>query len=453
MKLTIVGGGGFRVPQIIEELAGRSAEEIQLSEVCLYDVEPDRLAVMQQVVAEMELADKPAISSTSRLDEAVTGADFIFSAMRVGGTCGRVLDEQVALHEDVLGQETVGPGGYAYAFRTIPAALELARAVKLHAPEAWVINFTNPAGIITQAMCSVMGERVVGICDTPIGLVRRVGRALGLAEDEFSYDYVGLNHLGWLRSISVAGQERLPELLASDELLGEIEEARLIGFDWVRQLGMLPNEYLFYYYLNREAVAQLRSEGQTRGQFLDEQQGDFYRRAQEEPYAAAKLWQEAHDEREATYMAEARDIAGEGDRHQEDLEGGGYQRVAVDLMVALSAGQVTRMILGVANQGPTWGPLVPALNAEAVVEVPCLVDADGIHPQAVAPLTGAELGLVVQVKACEELVIRAAIERDPQLGWQAIASHPLVDSVEVARRIFAQYRRQIPEVGAVFAGR
>lgn len=450
MKLAIVGGGGFRVPQIVEELAFRSADSVFVEQVCLYDVDEERLRVMRKVVEDMDVSNKPEIVATTSLREAVAGADFIFSAMRVGGAYGRVLDEQVALENGVLGQETVGPGGYAYAFRTIPAALELASTVAEVAPKAWVINFTNPAGVITQAMREVMGERVVGICDTPIGLVRRVVRALGLEGREFTYDYVGLNHLGWLRSVVVDGKDRLPELLASDELLGQIEEARIIGFDWVRQIGMLPNEYLFYYYRNREAVARLRGEQLTRGQFLADQQSTFYGEAALNPEAAAELWDLAHREREATYMVEAREIANEGDRHAEDLEGGGYQQVAADLMVALSSGKPAQMILGVANETGPDGLLVPGLSPKAVVEVPCMVDGKGLHPLQVTPLTGAEFGLVARVKACEEMVIGAVKERDAGLGWQAIASHPLVDSVEVGRRIFEGYCTEIPEVGEVF---
>lgn len=450
MKLTIVGGGGFRVPQIIEELAGRPTHELDVTEVCLYDVDEQRLNVMTQVVADMNLERKPAITATSDLTDAVQNADFIFSAMRVGGAAGRVLDESVALENGVLGQETVGPGGYAYAFRTIPAALELARTVVDVAPDAWVINFTNPAGIITQAMRQVMGPRVVGICDTPIGLVRRVVRALGLERQDFTYDYVGLNHLGWLRSVKVDGEEKLPLLLGDDALLHQIEEARIIGFEWVRQLGMLPNEYLFYYYRNREAVDSLVGEVQTRGQFLAQQQESFYDRAEQNPDAAGNLWDAAHREREATYMVEARQVAQEGERHQEDMEGGGYQKVAADLMVALSSGKIAHMILGVANETGPNGLLVPGLSPQAVVEVPCAVDAAGIHPLEVAPLRGPEFGLVSRVKACEELVIRAVVEKNRGLGWQAIASHPLVDSVDVAKRIFDGYCQQIPEVAAAF---
>ncbi|MBE6482590.1 MAG: 6-phospho-beta-glucosidase [Actinomyces ruminicola] len=468
MKLLIVGGGGFRVPQVIEVLAAARAGSgpypgLVVDEVCLYDVSPRRLEVMRAVLADLDFPHAPALTSTTRLDEAVRGADFIFSAMREGGTHGRVLDELVALEQGVLGQETVGAGGYAYAFRTIPAAMELARTVRDLAPEAWVINFTNPAGIITQAMRTVLGGRVVGICDTPIGLVRRATTAVGGDAARASrvgpgagveFDYVGLNHLGWLRSLVVDGQDRLPGLLADDAGLDHLEEARVIGFDWVRALGMLPNEYLFYYYLGRESLERIRAEAETRGQFLERRQGEFYDAVAAQPQRAGELWRRAHAEREATYMAESREAADRAGRRAEDIAGGGYQQVALDLMTAVHTGTPARMILDVGNADACpadgGGLLVPQLREDAVVEVPCVVDGDGVHPQRVGALAGPELGLVATVKGCEELVIDASLSGDETLAWRALAGHPLIDSVNVARRVLDGYLARNPLVARTF---
>lgn len=445
MKLAIVGGGGFRVPQIVEALSKRPQEDLDVTEITLFDASSQRVSVIANVLEQMPLSRKPAISVAESLAVAVSGADFVFSAIRVGGTEARVMDELVPLKHGILGQETVGPGGYAYALRTIPAALDLARTVKENAPNAWVVNFTNPAGIITQAMRTVMGPRVIGICDTPIGLVRRAARALGRPEASLHYDYVGLNHLGWLRAVNHDGTDLLPALLSDDAMLDQIEEARLIGKDWVRQLGMIPNEYLFYYYRNREAVAQITAEMETRGQFLSRQQHEFYEAAQSDPNAASSLWDAAHREREETYMAEAREVAQDGSRKEEDLDGG-YQEVALDLMTALSGGPETRMILGVSNTEGGQEPLIPSLPADSAIEVACRVTSKGAQPMPISPLGGAQLGLVTRVKACEDLVIAAALEHDFGKAWQAIASHPLVDSVEIAREITQEYYDTIPEV-------
>lgn len=448
MKLTIIGGGGFRVPQIVEALGRRPAQQIHVTELSLYDVSPQRLRVMAAVLDQLPIPRRPRITTETDLRRAVRGADFVFSAMRVAGTEGRVMDELVPLRHGILGQETVGPGGYAYALRTIPVALDLAEVIKEVAPSAWVVNFTNPAGIITQAMRDVLGNRVIGICDTPIGLVRRAARVLGVSEADLDYDYIGLNHLGWLRRLGREGRDLLPDLLNTPELLDQMEEARLIGPEWVRALGMIPNEYLFYFYRNREAVEQVLGEERTRGQFLAAQQQAFYRSALEHVGRAADLWNAAHREREETYMAEAREVAGAGEREEADLDGG-YQEVALDLMTALSGGTPARMILGVSN-AEAGEKIIPALADGAVIEIPCDVDRAGPVPVPLAPLEGAELGLVVGIKACETLVIQSVREKDRAAAWKAIASHPLVDSVDVATAILDEYCAAIPEVAAVF---
>lgn len=441
MKLLIVGGGGFRVPQVMSVLTDPELP-LTLDEVCLYDVDETRLDVMQAVVSQLE-DHLPHITTTTDLEEAVTGADFVFSAMRIGGTCGRVLDEKIALKRGILGQETVGAGGYAYAFRTVPVALKLAEAIRDLAPQAWVINFTNPAGIITQAMRRVH-KKVIGICDTPIGLVRRATRLVG-TDESARYDYIGLNHLGWLRSIQKDGANVLPDLLADTEKLNRLEEARIIGLDWVRALGMLPNEYLYYYYLNRESVAKIAST-ETRGEFLDKQQASFYERAAADHDHAGQYWTDCHNEREATYMAEAREVGEE--REEEDM-GGGYEHVALDLMIALATGRPATMILGVANSD-AGHRIISSLSDEAVIEVPTLVDGTGVHPLPVSPLSGPELGLVTSVKACEELVIEAVIKRDKQLAWKALASHPLVDSIDVAKDVLDAYIDENPDISSTF---
>ncbi|MDR1152332.1 MAG: 6-phospho-beta-glucosidase, partial [Bifidobacteriaceae bacterium] len=336
MKLTIVGGGGFRVPQVYLALAGPNPP-VRVDRLVLHDTSPDRLAAIAAVSAGLPRAPAaapPLVETTTDLDDAVRDADVVFSAIRVGGTAGRVADERVALDLGVLGQETVGPGGLAYTMRTVPVMAAIARRVARLAPNAWFVNFTNPAGAVTEAIAPMLPGRVVGICDTPIGLVKRAARAAGMVGAPSSVDYVGLNHLGWLRGFTDDAGPRLGDVLASDAALGSIDEARLMGLDWVRTLGALPNEYLYYYYFTREAVARARAGGATRGEFLARQQGEFYRSAARDPGAAAEAWTATSEAREATYMAEARERGDE--REDEDL--GGYQRVAVELIAALAGG-------------------------------------------------------------------------------------------------------------------
>ncbi|WP_394214890.1 6-phospho-beta-glucosidase [Brachybacterium vulturis] len=495
MKLTILGGGGFRVPLVYEAVA-TAATGLAVDEVALYDVDPARLRTISAVIegiaerlrAEGHRATLPRLTATTDLREAVTGADFVFSAVRVGGAEARTVDERVALGLGLLGQETIGPGGLAFALRTIPVALDIARTIAERAPEAWVINFTNPAGIVTEAMRTVLGDRVVGICDTPIGLVRRVGRLLGVdlvaGERGASFDYVGLNHLGWLRSVRVDGTDRLPGLLADDAALEEIEEARLIGKDWVRADGALPNEYLFYYLHTSAAIERITGAATTRGEFLAKQQGDFYLAAAEAGATGAtdfdaqhpsapehraerssrsdgadpdrcctsplQLWRSTLHEREATYMAESRDE----ERREEDIAGGGYQEVALRLMTAIATGRSERMILDVGNapagsDAPPEQRIVPELPADAVLEVLCLVDGEGVHPQPVAPVELGRLGMMGTLRAAERKILEAALTGSREAAWQGFSAHPLVSSPVLGQQLLEGYIAGHPQIAAL----
>ncbi|MFE5666617.1 6-phospho-beta-glucosidase [Streptomyces niveus] len=435
MRLTVLGGGGFRLPLVYGALLGDHAEG-RVTDVVLHDVDSARLTAIARVLADQAagVADAPRVTVTTDLDEAIRGADFVFSAIRVGGLEGRAADERVALAEGVLGQETVGAGGIAYGLRTVPVAVDIARRVARLAPDAWVINFTNPAGLVTEAMARHLGDRVIGICDSPVGLGRRVARVLGGDPGTAFIDYVGLNHLGWLRGLQIDGRDQLPRLLADPALLGAIEEGRLFGAEWLRSLGSIPNEYLHYYYFNRETVRAYREAERTRGAFLRDQQAVFYAEMEKEGAPALATWDRTRAEREATYMAHNREAAGAGERAVEDLESGGYEKVALALMRAIAHDSRATLILNVRN-----GTTLSVLDAEAVIEVPCLVDANGAHPVAVAPLPYHATGLVCAVKAVEREVLAAAESGSRTTAVKAFALHPLVDSVTVARRLVDGY--------------
>ncbi|MGW1713923.1 6-phospho-beta-glucosidase [Streptomyces sp. NPDC002156] len=434
MKLTILGGGGFRVPLVYGALLGDHAEG-RVTHVVLHDLDAGRLSAVTRVLAEQAagVPDAPEVSATTDLDEALTGADFVFSAIRVGGLEGRANDEKVALDQGVLGQETVGAGGIAYGLRTVPVAEDIARRVARVAPDAWVINFTNPAGLVTEAMSRHLGDRVIGICDSPVGLGRRIARVLGANPGEAWIDYVGLNHLGWVRGLRINGRDELPRLLADPDLLGSFEEGKLFGTEWLQSLGAVPNEYLHYYYFNREAVRAYSEAERTRGAFLRDQQAGFYDEMKRPDAAALTAWDRTRAEREATYMAEARETAGAGERDADDLSGG-YEKVALALMRAIARDERTTLILNVRNR-----KTLSVLDAEAVIEVPCLVDANGAHPVTVDPLPDHASGLVCSVKAVEREVLAAAESGSRATAVKAFALHPLVDSVNVARRLVDGY--------------
>ena len=442
MRLVLVGGGGFRVPLVYRALCRRPGSAI--TELVLCDPDAGRLAAIGNV-----LGPDPAVrvELETSLPRAVAGADFVFSAIRVGGAAGRVADERRALARGVLGQETVGAGGLAYGLRTLPVALELARTVAELAPRAWLINFTNPAGMITEASRAVLGDRVIGICDSPAGLVRRACRALGIAEAELASgrvvpDYVGINHLGWLRGLRRDGAEVLPSLLGSDTALGSFEEGRLFGAPLLRALAAVPNEYLHFYYGTAEALAALAA-GPTRGEFLLREQQDFYAAAAARPAEAAALWEATRRRREESYLAEARPA--QQSRDEQDLAGGGYEEVALDLMQALSSGtggpvgSAGPLIVNVAN-----GNTLAQLPADLVIEVPCHVDAAGARPLPVAPLDLHQLGLIATVRAAERAAIEAVTTGSYQAALRAFTLSPLVTSAAIARDLLDDLLRDEP---------
>lgn len=449
MKLCILGGGGFRTPYVYQALL-RDTGSPRVDEVALYDVDEVRLHAMVAILTELaaDFPDAPVLKPTTDLHRAVEGSDYVFAALRVGGLEGRRCDEHVALDLNVLGQETTGPGGLAYAIRTVPVMVEAAKVIRDLAPNAYVMNFTNPAGIITEAMQTVLGDRVLGICDTPSGLGRRVAGMLGLDHTRVQMDYVGLNHLGWMRRVMYDGRDVLPELMADDERLGAMEEGHVFGLDWIRSLGSIPNEYLFYYYFNRDAVRSIVGSGKTRGDFLAESQSAFYDRASAAGNGVAELWRETVERRSASYMAEAKggtqDEPLDPKERETDPSHQGYAGVALGVMAAISRNERQTMILNVRNNGTIAG-----LPRDAVVEVPTMVDANGVHPMTTDQPDLHQIGLMSQVKAVERHTIAAALTGSKDEALKAFALHPLVDSVSVARDLVRGYVDRIPEVAAV----
>ncbi|MDT0300590.1 family 4 glycosyl hydrolase [Streptomonospora wellingtoniae] len=455
MRLAILGGGGFRVPLVHRALLAESRRgDAVISEVVLFDTDEDRLRGISAVLERQRDAHtaehgepRLAVRTAGSLPEALAGAGMVFSAIRVGAMPGRAADERVALSAGVIGQETVGAGGISYGLRTVPVARRVARAVAEHAPGAWVVNFTNPAGLVTEAMSAQLGDRVIGICDSPAGLARRAARALGLDPAAVRADYAGLNHLGWLRGLWSGGRDRLPDLLADTAALESFEEGGLFGADWLRSLGALPNEYLHYYYMAREAAAaaaESARRGPTRGEELVEQHRGFYREAAARPGEAFELWDRARLARERGYMADNRRAAGGVERAEQDLDGGGYEEVALSVMRALARDEPTRLIVDVRNRGALNG-----LDRDAVVEVPCLVDGGGAQPLASAPLSGHQLALVLAVKSVERDIMEAVRTGSRATALRAFATHPLVDSVGTARTLLDGYLDAFGDLGEI----
>jgi 6-phospho-beta-glucosidase len=323
----------------------------------------------------------------------------------------------------------------------------IARTTMRLAPRAWVLNFTNPAGLVTEALLPTLGDRVVGICDSPTALCARVARAIGRPTDELAFGYTGLNHLGWLLSVSDGTGDVLPRLLADDQRLMEIDEARLFGADRLRRDGMIPNEYLVYY-RSAPAITETFRREASRGQVLMDQQRSFYEATWRTPAEALALWRRTRDLRHATYMAEAWRDAGRptpappvarpgGPRspdRDEDPGDAGYAAIAAWFVLAVAGARARTLILDTANGGR-----VPWLPDDAVIEAPAEADGAGVRSRPVHPLPARQRRMVERVKEVERITIRAARERSARLAVDALAAHPLVPSRDVAERIWTGY--------------
>ncbi|HZC32852.1 MAG TPA: 6-phospho-beta-glucosidase [Candidatus Bathyarchaeia archaeon] len=441
MKLAVLGGGGFRTPAIYRALAEGQART-RIDELVLYDVDQGRLDRIAAVIAglDAQLGGSVPVRVTTGLDSAVDGADFVYCAIRVGGIAGRLLDETAALAEGVIGQETTGAGGITFALRTVPEIMRIVGVVSRRAPEATFINFTNPVGLVTEAAQRVLGNRAIGICDAPQGLCRRVAIALGRDPDQLWFDYFGINHLGWLRAVLDGGRDILPGLLADEECLSSFEEGRLFGVDRLRSVGMIPNEYLYYYDFAGKALAGMQS-GRVRAEFLQRQQDAFYA-GEGPPRRALEDWEATIDERERRYMEEA--WSGRDDDLSSVVaarEPGGYGRLALDLVDALNDDAPSVLILNVANRSS-----LPFLDEKAVVEVPCVVSRGGVVPVAIGSVPTESSDLIQAVRAAERVAIEAALSGSRELAVRALAMHPLVASAEVAERILDRHMVSQPEL-------
>jgi 6-phospho-beta-glucosidase len=322
---------------------------------------------------------------------------------------------------------------------------DLAEAVARRAPQTWFVNFTNPAGLVTEAIQDTLGGRVVGICDSPAGLFRRVAGALGRDPDGLWFDYFGLNHLGWLRGVHDGERDLLPDLLADDERLESFEEGRLFGAEWLRSLGMIPNEYLFFHYFSSDTVGAIRSGLESRGEFLLHQQAAFYGSNGRSPEEALDAWRATRREREANYFAEAHAAAGlPPESEWEDV--GGYEGQAIAVVEAVRFNERRVLITNTANRSS-----LPFLDERAVVEVPCLVGGAGVVPFAVGDVPDHARALIEAIKAVERTTIEAALTGSRELAVKALALHPLVPSVNTARRIFDAYAGRQRELAALFS--
>ncbi len=438
MKLTIIGCG-VRTPRLMPSLV-RRAPRLRLTELWLMDTDADRLALIGHLCEQMAVDAPFTLHLTTDAREAIRGAHHVITSIRPGLEKGRAVDERICFEHGVLGQETTGAAGFAMAMRSVPAILEYARLIEqIGAPRAWLYNFTNPAGLVAQALHYAGVERVVGICDSANGAQHAVSRFMGIPLKRLHHTVYGLNHLSWTRSVRVdpdpdgsGGEEVLPGLLHDERF---ITATHLSTFHpGLRQWqGTFLNEYLHYYYHRDEALAALLQKEETRGEEtlrLTTTLLERLRQHRDDPAASLAAYHEIMGQRSATYMAHARAGA---DRVKmppvgEDEEG--YAAVALGCVEAIQNNVLHYTGLNVPNRGAIDG-----MADDDIVEVGCWIDATGIRPERVGVIPTHQLLLMQSVKQYERLAARAILERRRDLAVQALAVHPLVSSYPLAEKL------------------
>lgn len=433
MKIAVIGAAGVRTPLLIRGLA-EAAEALRIEEIHLYDPDRERLGIMSHVARAMAAdqgltARLPVAESAAA---AIEGASYLITSIRAGGIEARARDEQIALAHGLVGQETVGAGGCAGALRNLKAMTGYARLAQTRAPEATIINFTNPVGIVSQALLQ-MGARILGVCDTPLETFEQIAHALERNPFELWFDYLGLNHLGWIRAIREGGPlgaDLLPELMRSPERLRHCYRHELFPPEFLQRLGVLPTEYLYFYYFAAHARENTKSSHTSRGVAIETLNEDLFRRlpaAQEGQVLG--IYEDYLRRRNASYFS----IEATGGKRLEDRPlysaFSGYERIAVLLLTALASDTGKMVPLTVRNDAGKAGGGSPALSdlePTDSVELPCQVSRSGIEPARPGAAPEAVKELLVQVKRYERLVARAALTGERRLAVEALAVNPLV---------------------------
>jgi 6-phospho-beta-glucosidase len=404
MKIAVVGGGSTYTPELVDGFARLRGNGLKVDHIALIDPSPDRLEVVGPFAARIlrHLGHPGRVSWTSDVDSGLDGAAVVVIQLRVGGQAARISDETFPLEFGCLGQETTGAGGLAKALRTVPVVLDIAeRATRLAAPGAWIVDFTNPVGIVTRALLDA-GHRAVGLCNVAIGFQRRFAALLGVPPAAVILDHVGLNHLSWERAATVDGVDRLPELLGShlDELAATVGLPPAL----LTAVGCLPSYYLRYFYCHDEVVRTERT-GPTRGQQVARIEAELLRR-----YA------------DRAQVTKPELLSQRG--------GAFYSDAAVGLITALHGVGDPIHAINVRNDGT-----LPFLPDRAVIEVSCRVGPTGPVPLPVPPLAPELSGLVAAVAGYEELAVTAAREGGRTPVYRALLAHPLVGQHEYAEAL------------------
>ena len=406
VKVAVVGGGSTYTPELVEGFVTRG-ERLPVDELVLLDIDPERLGIVGALAERMmrRAGWGGRLRLTEDRVEAIEGADFVIVQLRVGQQAARYRDETIPPRHGCIGQETTGPGGFAKALRTVPVVLELADlTAERGAPGAWFVDFTNPTGLVTQALLDA-GHRAIGLCNVAIGFQRRFASYFGVEPDRVQLEHVGLNHLTWERKVLVDGVDRLPEIF--DRAIDLVADETDMPAELIRSIGAIPSYYLHYYYLADRVIEQQRTARTRAEEVMEIEEGllELYR----DPALDTKP------------------------KLLEERGGAFYSDAAAALVASLHAGTGDVQVVNLRNEGA-----IPNLPADDVVEIAATIDRDGAHPLPVAPLAPDMLALVEHAKGYERLTIEAAMSGDRAVALRALMTNPLVGQYDVAVPLLAE---------------
>lgn len=401
LKVCVIGAGSTYTPELIEGFIKRK-KELPVSSFALMDIDGDKLNIVGSLAARMVqqagLCAKVELLSDRK--KALQGADFVLTQIRVGGIPARIRDERIPLEFGIIGQETTGPGGFAKALRTVPVMIGIARDIEKLASNAWWINFTNPSGIVTEALLKHTKTNVIGLCNVPIGMTKSLAKKLECEPEDLLLTYIGLNHLSWITKVTVNGRD-VTKAAVKKSLAGRSDEDQA----WMKAYGMIPNGYLRYYYARDKVMEGLLKAEKTRGEIVSEVEASLLKKYQN-----------------PNLKKKPKELEKRGGAH--------YSTAAVSLASAIHNNKKELHIVNARN-----GVTIPCLPSDCAIETNCMVDGGGAHPLAIGDVPLEIRGLLQAVKSYEELAVRAAVEGSKRLALQALAAHPLVPSFTVAQRL------------------
>lgn len=409
LKVAVIGGGSSYTPELIEGFI-QHYESFPVTDIVLVDIPEGhhKLAIVGGLAQRMVARSGLPINVSLTLDrkEALKDAHYVSTQMRVGLLEARGWDEKIPLKYGMLGQETTGAGGMMKALRTIPVLLDICRDMEALCPDAWLLNFTNPAGMVTEAIMKHSSIRSIGLCNSPIAAYKWLSGLYQVPAERIYCEFAGLNHLHWISRIEIDGESKLEELL---EAGGSYSASNVPQLAWndtlIRAIGAIPSYYLKYYYLHREMLGEQQAaaaRGETRAETVKRLEDELF-----EIYKRPEL--------------------AEKPKQLEQRGGAYYSEAAVNLMKAIHTDSGEIQTLNVMN-----GDTLEFLPADASIEVNCVVTKSGAVPVPIKRVPAAAVGLIQAVKTYESLAIEAAVTGSREKALLALSSHPLIDSVSEA---------------------